>query len=1360
MVYTLTVHLYANDHPESIPRIKAKLVEAARIYRKDKETLDWLVMQDVHDPRAFTIVERFENEGSQKYHLENPYWKTFDPYVVPLLDKPMDLRRHEELDTSKDVEIIDLTGSDDELDNIPQSRTADNSHLPRSIAPAFKYVPPLIPRVVSLVPPVKRQKIHGEMVPRNATIGSMPNTAIVIEDDEEEEGKATLSRQLNVEIQVSSILESPGNSLASRDRADRFGASNPRVSGRGKIQKPTRRGRAILINQEYHGKMVHALKNQVFVHIQSALASYENALGRPACTEIGTKIAGMLTEEPGFVDDLVGNNWKLSARFEQKVAARAQQYVIEHATEALKDLDDNIRNVCSTNGNTRIEDRGPTVEPKRESVAPKSLSPINELDTSSSQYGRYHLIKEDSSSALNDSDQSEQKSHKYSSSPNTSFSNDLDDEIAKFDTRNGKTRSKQASIVSNHRSRQLRQRRSVVYRFVAPRRKSIKNLNSSVTQKDLKTTVDAPLQRQSLETIHKIQTLSFAGLDAGIERPYIKADDRELIRRGLEAIRSKSTSEILSAKERQLLESTTVHVDLSLEEIDFLCRVLTSELGNKGPECDNSGHRIIYLMQGQAQNIHKLVCAIREALIEPSQDVGSRLLQYRDPASIQAILEDVSEGLVSLQNRILRIAPIQDSSSKSEGPSISSLLRQREVFGNSSIRLSRGQRSFNSTISVCFEDSLIHRSEWTDCCGDISTVTWINQDTFVCGAIAHSDFHNMQYNKPGNLLIGNTCIDTLRSVADHRIVRPVVSSSDNMENSLTSMRHTQDYWLYTSVVSTAHNNISGYTFTASFDETVKVWKVCERDTSMKLQGTWEHDGKVNFVVTSERHSLVATASDVSNNAIRVYHLDANDVSKSAYNTYTGDKAYEQAQELQRRDKWAYYPATIQWGRSDSVTHLLVVGYSPRSVTGNDLDIPDDKKNTGELCIWNARTGERVSLHAARAQNVFEVIWHPTQPVFLAATSPAGPCELETKTQVRMFAQNEVGAFLQIKALDCPAIDINELTIRPMGFVQCYVTASCTDGATYVWDTAQGDQAIHVLRHGEPLETQLHDIPRELSDSGVKFAAWGKSTARFYTGSSDGTVKAWDIQAPKGKTFVRNVVSVSGGISVGSFSKDFSKLVLGDASGKVYLLEVRHGQDLVNTQTRDDNAFPEDIHADLIQFSATGRRPRLIVPHPEPEPPCPAPGMTLGPELSGRQLARTFIEEGQLTLHPDRAIGPIQGPNYHETHLYRKECHQDGDENKPLLPVFQTKQREEIGKNQSKLNIPYLPRVTSSDQKSHEDNVALDLDMSGLSLRCREELKLEGVDLDFEEEYTFEMELMPPSKFFRRIKDHDRNGQRI
>ncbi|KAI0143258.1 hypothetical protein BJ166DRAFT_87056 [Pestalotiopsis sp. NC0098] len=105
MVYTLTVHMYAKDDADCIERLRLKLIEAARVYRNDKETVDWFVMQDVHDPRAFTVVERFEQESSQKYHLENPYWKTFDPYVIPLLAKPMDLRRHEELDTTKDVVV-------------------------------------------------------------------------------------------------------------------------------------------------------------------------------------------------------------------------------------------------------------------------------------------------------------------------------------------------------------------------------------------------------------------------------------------------------------------------------------------------------------------------------------------------------------------------------------------------------------------------------------------------------------------------------------------------------------------------------------------------------------------------------------------------------------------------------------------------------------------------------------------------------------------------------------------------------------------------------------------------------------------------------------------------------------------------------------------------------------------------------------------------------------------------------------------------------------------------------------------------------------------------------------------------------
>lgn len=72
MVYTLTVHMYAKDDAECIEKLKLKLIEAARVYRNDKETVDWFVMQDVKDPRAFTVVERFEQESVRPIPLCSP----------------------------------------------------------------------------------------------------------------------------------------------------------------------------------------------------------------------------------------------------------------------------------------------------------------------------------------------------------------------------------------------------------------------------------------------------------------------------------------------------------------------------------------------------------------------------------------------------------------------------------------------------------------------------------------------------------------------------------------------------------------------------------------------------------------------------------------------------------------------------------------------------------------------------------------------------------------------------------------------------------------------------------------------------------------------------------------------------------------------------------------------------------------------------------------------------------------------------------------------------------------------------------------------------------------------------------------
>jgi len=63
MVYTVVAHLFAKDDPSEISKLKDKLVEASQVFKKDKETIAWHVMQDESESRKFTIVERYQKES-------------------------------------------------------------------------------------------------------------------------------------------------------------------------------------------------------------------------------------------------------------------------------------------------------------------------------------------------------------------------------------------------------------------------------------------------------------------------------------------------------------------------------------------------------------------------------------------------------------------------------------------------------------------------------------------------------------------------------------------------------------------------------------------------------------------------------------------------------------------------------------------------------------------------------------------------------------------------------------------------------------------------------------------------------------------------------------------------------------------------------------------------------------------------------------------------------------------------------------------------------------------------------------------------------------------------------------------------
>lgn len=727
--------------------------------------------------------------------------------------------------------------------------------------------------------------------------------------------------------------------------------------------------------------------------------------------------ARKLINKPGFFKDFEAHEWMLSKDYEARLSARARRYVDKFASRSSASSESD-RNESSSNDSLDIREATFTNQPQDEGQlvldnpdSPGSSSDDEQVFESASELEPEHPVSRNS-----------RIRHHYSSSPTTPLSNDPSDGKGLVGGENPGD-SKGLHVAPQQPIRELRSFR--LSRHTQPPRIHSNDSISARAVINSEEGLEPRNHKPSISAIRETHALRIAGLHT-VARPYIRLTDRADIRRGLEKMQ-KGTGGRLSKADRDFLEESVLHVDFCPEEVDFICEVIMVLKRTKEPVDTDLRSRVVSLMVNHESDIPTICRGIESKARKPGKDLGRQLLRHRDTAGICAFLQDAAAGCVTVMPRLICIDSKPRPGISFPKPSISRLLRERETWGTAPFRVRQGWQPFNVEISSHIEDSLVRQSEWTDCCGDISAISWTGDNTFICGATAHSDYHNMQYNKPGNLVVGSTSLDTLRAVDGHRIIRPIVDREENAENSLQSMRQTQDPWLYTSVVSTSQSG--DYTFTASFDETVKIWKVSEDGSSMNLCGTWKHDGKVNFVVTSENHGRIATASDVSSNAIRVYYFDEDNISDTLYVSYSGDKAQEKALELGTSDTWAYFPATIRWGRAPCVANLLLVGYSPRSITDHENDIPEDKKNSGELCIFNTENGQRVQISAARTQNVFEVIWHPTQPIFLAATSPCGTFEPEVKTQIRLFALNESGAFLDIKALDCPASDINELTIQ-------------------------------------------------------------------------------------------------------------------------------------------------------------------------------------------------------------------------------------------------------------------------------------------------------------------------------------------
>lgn len=302
--------------------------------------------------------------------------------------------------------------------------------------------------------------------------------------------------------------------------------------------------------------------------------------------------------------------------------------------------------------------------------------------------------------------------------------------------------------------------------------------------------------------------------------------------------------------------------------------------------------------------------------------------------------------------------------------------------------------------------------------------------------------------------------------------------------------------------------------------------------------------------------------------------------------------------------------------------------------------------------------------------------------------------------------------------------------RPNHDRYCYVTAGCTDGNTYVWDTARGDQPIHVLRHGESVEPLYGD--REREDVGVKFTAWGTTLDRFYTGSSDGLVKVWNIRSIE-KPLVRTLMEAPAPISCGMFSPDKTKLVVGDASGRVFMLSVDE-EDTIKPTYRTVK-LPDGTTRTVKELLS------ITLHDDPPPPPHDAEGAPLKSIIAVSE-GQAYLQSGQLQRHPNPTIGVVQGPRYEETKLFRAEAHLDGDVTKPLLAEWEVKQKDAQAFSGRKAQGNCLKplKIDESLAAMHSRNAAADLNVKDLELETRMALEAEGVelepdyDLDYEDEW--------------------------
>ncbi|KAI1973228.1 hypothetical protein LOZ51_001300 [Ophidiomyces ophidiicola] len=557
-------------------------------------------------------------------------------------------------------------------------------------------------------------------------------------------------------------------------------------------------------------------------------------------------------------------------------------------------------------------------------------------------------------------------------------------------------------------------------------------------------------------------------------------------------------------------------------------------------------------------------------------------LQHRGPKAIHRFLEDAKEGaLNSFPSKLRVLAGTPNHHINFDSSNLQALLRSREL--GYSVHRNR------TRISRRLEDLKKWEKwkSWTGASSDVLVLAWSPDSTrFAAAAAAQTDEHSMRYNRNNNLLLGNLCSSKLKELPDHCIDRPIPESGPNSYETYVMV----DPKLYMTVNSLHWTNCGNRLYSASFDKTVKLWDVTSHNNATCIN-TFSHPERVRELAVSPFDSqLVATGCDGPN--FFLWRADDN----SGFSPIRLD--------FQREKRVKMTPSALQWS---AYSRILAGG-----LTGED-DSDHDPSKHGHLTLWRVDEASTTPLKVLpNSQNIFDLAWHPTLPMLATGNTLVSSRGIgigrDARSAVRIYDPLRIR--FPTQSYESPALDINKVTFCPSN--DTYITASCTDGATYVWDSRNPSQILHKMKHGEPIHRdRFPDLTREQSDFGVSFALWEKGF-EFYTGATDGVLKRWDVRRGTEDVLQENVASFNQELMCASISPDHANMVLGDAAGGIHVISTApwgHSEENFSTFELE--------RASVIEAEK--------------------------PADEGRSAAAELLLSGKLTRHP--IFGPGKGPNY-------------------------------------------------------------------------------------------------------------------